>query len=258
MSFSSKSSNIIPYRCIHLCFILQSLYEKIITQLKTSKFTAKYDREERNLLIIKYFLMFRRISVLSSSQDDISSTEKEETWSSDSSDEDILRRRELGKYSAREGSREMEYNDTLNSSMESLEEDQRNRRGGKRPVLKQNNTKDQRNYSPEPQPGPSRLGDIEPGSSQSRNPSPEPRSLGDVEPGRSSPGDIESGRNRLDDPEPRPSRPLNPEPARNRLKDQTRINQKEPTSGKNKDGSRKGAKAKLIIIGKENAVPLRK
>ena len=182
--------------------------------------------------------MFRRISVLSSSQDDISSTEKEETWSSDSSDEDILRRRELGKYSAREGSREMEYNDTLNSSMESLEDDQRNRRGGKRPVLKQNNTKDQRNYSPEPQPGPSRLGDIEPGSSQSRNPSPEPRSLGDVEPGRSSPGDIESGRNRL--------------------KDQTRINQKEPTSGKNKDGSRKGAKAKLIIIGKENAVPLRK
>lgn len=207
----------------------------------------------------------RRSSVLSSSQDDISSTEKEEIWSSDSSDEDILSRGKRGKYSknlvpsSREGSRELEYIDTLDSSMESLEEDRRDRRGGKRPVLKQSNTKDQRYYSPEPQPGPSRLGDIEPEPSRLRNPSPKPMSLGDVEPGRSSPGDLESGQSRLDDPEPGPSRLLNPEPDRNRFEDQTRINQKDPTSVKNKkDGSRKGAKAKLIIIGKENEAPLKK
>ena len=194
----------------------------------------------------------RRSSVLSSSQDDISSTEKEEIWSSDSSDEDILSRGKRGKYSknlvpsSREGSRELEYIDTLDSSMESLEEDRRDRRGGKRPVLKQSNTKDQRYYSPEPQPGPSRLGDIEPEPSRLRNPSP-------------GPGDLESGQSRLDDPEPGPSRLLNPEPDRNRFEDQTRINQKDPTSVKNKkDGSRKGAKAKLIIIGKENEAPLKK
>ena len=194
----------------------------------------------------------RRSSVLSSSQDDISSTEKEEIWSSDSSDEDILSRGKRGKYSknlvpsSREGSRELEYIDTLDSSMESLEEDRRDLRGGKRPVLKQSNTKDQRYYSPEPQPGPSRLGDIEPEPSRLRNPSP-------------GPGDLESGQSRLDDPEPGPSRLLNPEPDRNRFEDQTRINQKDPTSVKNKkDGSRKGAKAKLIIIGKENEAPLKK